>query len=183
MTSNSDIREPTATDQSLPARSIIGRHGVPIRRTLAPMVRRLQQICMHVIAEALADAGLVQLEFALLVFVDDVPGINQNTLSLALGIDRNNVSLIVDKLEARGLLKRHANNDDRRVYEIHITAQGKRLLRTCVPGVREANNRILAPLKETEKKRFLDMLFRIIDANIIYARPGGGRRKRGSMAS
>jgi DNA-binding MarR family transcriptional regulator len=46
----------------------------------------------------------VQLEHALLVFADDAPGISQQSLSEALGIDRNNVSLIADKLEARGLL-------------------------------------------------------------------------------
>jgi DNA-binding MarR family transcriptional regulator len=47
--------------------------------------------------------GLVQLEYALLVFVDDVPGIDPQTLSEALGIDRNNVSLIVERLGARSL--------------------------------------------------------------------------------
>jgi DNA-binding transcriptional regulator LsrR (DeoR family) len=41
----------------------------------------------------------------LLVFVGDVPGIDQQTLSEALGIDRNNVSLIVERLRARGVLR------------------------------------------------------------------------------
>ena len=100
--------------EAKPTRFITPSDGVPIRRSAAPLVRRLQQICLSVIAEALADAELVQLEFALLVFVDDVPGISQQTLSEALGIDRNNVSLIVDKLEGRGLLKRSVNGADRR---------------------------------------------------------------------
>src|SRR5712671_676720 len=86
------------------ANLIMASDGIPIRRALAPLVRRLQQICLSMIADAVADAELVQLEYALLVFVDDVPGISQQTLSEALGIDRNNVSLIADKLEARGLL-------------------------------------------------------------------------------
>jgi DNA-binding MarR family transcriptional regulator len=164
-----------------PANSIIGRDGVPIRRALAPLVRRLQQICLSMIAEALADAELVQLEFALLVFVDDAPGISQQTLSEALGIDRNNVSLIADKLEARGLLKRSVNGADRRARELYITPRGKKLWRQCRPRVRQANDGILAPLKAGEKGLFLDMLVRIVDANRIHARPGGGRRKRGSM--
>src|SRR5215218_11118793 len=94
------------------ARLIMANDGVPIRRAVAPLVRRLQQICLSIIAEALAGAELVQLEYALLIFVDDVPGISQQTLSEALGIDRNNVSLIVDRLEARGLLKRSVNGAD-----------------------------------------------------------------------
>ena len=85
------------------------------------------------VAVALEDAGLVQLEYALLVFVDHVPGISQQSLSEALGIDRNNVSLIVDKLEARGLLKRAVNGADRRARELTITPEGRKLRRGCFP--------------------------------------------------
>ena len=81
------------------------------------------------ITDALAGAELVQLEYALLVFVDDVPGISQQALSEALGIDRNNVSLIADKLEARGLLKRAVNGADRRARELYITPKGRKLWR------------------------------------------------------
>jgi DNA-binding MarR family transcriptional regulator len=161
----------------LEKKPILGGDGVPIRRTLAPLVRRLQQICLSMVAKAVADAELVQLEYALLVFVDDVPGISQQTLSEALGIDRNNVSLIADKLEARGLLKRSVNGADRRARELYITPQGKKLWRGCRSRVVEANDRVLASLNAKEKKLFLDMLLRVVNANKVHARPGGGRRK------
>jgi DNA-binding MarR family transcriptional regulator len=161
--------------------SIVGHDGIPARRVLAPLARRLQQICLSMVAEAVADAELVQLEYALLVFVDDVPGISQHTLSEALGIDRNNVSLIADKLEARGLLTRSVNGADRRARELYITPQGKKLWRGCRSRVLEANEQILACLNAKEKEFFLDMLLRVVNANRVHARPGGGRRKRGSM--
>jgi DNA-binding MarR family transcriptional regulator len=166
-----------------PSAPILGPDDVPIRRQLAPLVRRLQQICQTMIGGVLQDAGLVQLEFALLVFVDDVPGISQQTLSEALGLDRNNVSLIADKLEARGLLKRAVNGADRRARELYITPKGNKLWRGCQPRVRQANDRILASLKADEKEFFLDMLVRVVEANRIHARPGGGRRKRRSVKS
>jgi DNA-binding MarR family transcriptional regulator len=163
------------------ARLIMTSDGVPIRRAVAPLVRRLQQICLSVIAEALADAELVQLEYALLIFVDDVPGINQQTLSEALGIDRNNVSLIVDKLEARGLLKRSVNGADRRARELYITPQGKKLWQRFRLKVVAANNGVIACLNARKRELFLDMLVRVVNANKEHARPGGGRRKRGSI--
>lgn len=166
-----------------PATPILGRDGVPIRRALAPLVRRLQQICSCVIADVLEGAGLVQLEYALLVFVDDLPGISQQTLSEALGIDRNNVSLIADKLEARGLLKRAVNGADRRARQLYITPQGRKLWRRYQPRVWQANDGILSCLQAGEKKLFLDMLVSVVDANKLHARPGGGRRKRGSKSS
>jgi len=164
-----------------PSRLIVASDGVPIRRAVAPLVRRLQQICLSMITEAVADAGLVQLEYALLVFVDDIPGISQQTLSEALGIDRNNVSLIVDKLEARGLLKRSVNGADRRAREVYITPRGKKLWQGCRLKVLAANNSIVACLNSGEQKKFLDMLVRVVNANKNHARPGGGRRKRGSI--
>ena len=117
------------------------------------------------------------------MFVDDVPGISQQALSEALGIDRNNVSLIVDKLEARGLLKRAVNGADRRARELTITPDGKKLWRGYRARIRLANDRILSPLKPDEKELFLDMLVRVVESNRVHARPGGGRRKRSSVKS
>jgi DNA-binding MarR family transcriptional regulator len=173
----------SAEPHEQPSKFMMGQGGVPMRRTVAPLVRRLQQICQSVIGEALSDVGLVQLEYALLVFVDDVPGIGQQTLSEALGIDRNNVSLIAERLEARGFLKRSVSGADRRARELTITPRGKKLWRGVRDRVREANDRILSPLNATEKKLFLDLLVRIVDGNWVHARPGGGRRKRGSERS
>lgn len=157
---------------------VLGADGVPIRRVIAPLVRRLQQVCLSVVADVLRDAGLVQLEYALLVFVNDVSGISQQTLSEALGIDRNNVSLLADGLEARGLLKRAVNGADRRARQLYITPRGRKLLRQYQPRVREANERVLSCLGSSEKELFLDMLVRVLNANKLHARPGGGRRRR-----
>jgi DNA-binding MarR family transcriptional regulator len=132
------------------------------------------------IAEALADAGLAQLEYAVLVFIDDVPGIHQRMLSEAMGIDRNNVSVIVDQLEARGLLTRSRGIEDRRAQQLFLTRQGKALWRRFQPNVLAANERILSPLKAAQRKLLIDVLVRLVQAHRIHARPGAGRRKRRS---
>src|SRR3954466_4983775 len=171
----------TASDsdpQTGGSRHQTGRDGVPVRRSVAPLTRSLQQICTSFVAEALAKAELVQLEFALIVFVNDAPGISQQTLSEAMGVDRNNVGLIAEKLEARGLLKRSVNEDDRRARQVYLTRKGERLWRQCQPEVFAANQRVLAPLNASEKKLFIDMLVRLVEGNRAHARPGAGRRKR-----
>jgi DNA-binding MarR family transcriptional regulator len=160
--------------------SVLGLDGIPIRRITAPLVRRLQQICVAMVSEALADAGLVQLEYAVLVFIDDVPGIHQRTLSQAMGIDRNNVSVIVDRLEARGLVVRSPGTEDRRARQLFLTPRGKALWRRFRPKIRSANERIVSPLKPAERELFIDMLARLVQAHRVHARPGAGRRKRRS---
>jgi DNA-binding MarR family transcriptional regulator len=171
----------TAIVSDEPARATIGRDGIPIRRITAPLVRRLQQICVAMISEALAGSDLVQLEYAVLAFIDDVPGIHQHTLSEAMGIDRNNVSVIVDRLEQRGLVTRSPGAEDRRARQLFLTSRGKALWRRYRLNVRAANERILSVLKPAERKLFVDMLVRLVQAHQVHARPGAGRRKRRSL--
>jgi DNA-binding MarR family transcriptional regulator len=161
----------------------IGRDGVPVRWAVVPLTRSLHQICTSIVAEALAGAELVQLEYALMVFVNDAPGISQQTLSEAMGVDRNNIGLIAEKLEARGLLRRSVNGDDRRARQVYLTRKGARLWRQCRPEIFAANERVLAPLNASEKKLFIDMLVRLVEGNRVHARPGAGRRKRTSSKS
>jgi DNA-binding MarR family transcriptional regulator len=166
------------TDVSDAPNSGIVRDGVPIRRTIAPLVRRLQQICVTMVADALADAGLVQLEYAVMVFIDAVPGIDQRTLAEAMGIDRNNVGVIVERLEARGLIIRPIKAADRRARELCLTLAGQTLWQKFRPQIKAANDRILSPLKPAERKLFIETLIRLVEAHRVHARPGAGRRKR-----
>lgn len=157
--------------------------GIPIRRQPAPLARRFQQISVAMIAEAFAAEELVQIEFAALTFLDDVPDIDQRRLAESLGIDRNNAGQIVERFEKQGLLNRRINGDDRRARQLSLTAKGRRILDRMRPKARAANERILSPLAPAEREVFIDLLVRIIEGNSSYARPGAGRRKRGSLQS
>jgi DNA-binding MarR family transcriptional regulator len=126
---------------------------------------------------------VVQLEWAVLIFIDDVPGIDQSRLSQAMGIDRNSVSSILERLEAKGLVERRVNGADKRAREVYLTAKARDLRRRVGPKVLAANDRILAPLKASERKLFIDMLVRLVEGNREHARPGAGRHKRGSLQS
>jgi DNA-binding MarR family transcriptional regulator len=155
--------------------------GIPVRRLAAPLARRFQQICVTMVAEALSGAGIVQLEWAVLTFIEDVPGIDQRRLSQAMGIDRNSVSSILERLEAKGLVKRRINGADKRAREVYLTAKAEAQRRRYQPKTRAANERILAPLKKNERVHFIDMLVRLVEGNRMHARPGAGRHRRGSL--
>ncbi len=161
---------------------MLGENGVPIRKVPAPLARRFQQICASIIAETLAGTDIVQLEFAALMFVADVPGIEQWRLAEAIGIDRNSASLLADQLEKKGLIERRINGADRRARELHVTTKGKRAIVRLRPKVRASNERILAPLSTSERTLLIDLLVKLIEGNSRHARPGAGRRKRGSAA-
>ena len=155
----------------------------PLPRRASPLARRFQQICAAMIAEALAGEEVVQLEYGTLLCIEIEPGIDQRRLAEAMGIDPSNASLIVDRLQSLELIERRVNGADRRARELYLTPKGKKLWRRIRPRTTAANACVLAPLAPAERELFLDLLIRIIDANRAYARPGAGRRKRGSLQS
>jgi len=135
------------------------------------------------VAESVASADLTPLQFAVLAYLnkqDGEPGVDQISLAGRLGVDRNSASVLVEELAARGLINRRVNGADRRARILSLTAKGERLYeRLRVENV-AANDRVLDPLSSHERKILIDLLIRVISANAAYARPGAGRRKRGS---
>jgi DNA-binding MarR family transcriptional regulator len=157
--------------------------GPPLVRAASALARRFQLICAAVIADALAGQEVVQLEYGTLLCLEIEPGIDQRRLAEALGIDPSNASLIVDRLHSKGLIERQVKGDDRRARQLYLTPKGRALWRRLRPKTSAANQQVLAPLTVPERELFLDFLIRLIEGNRAHARPGAGRRKRGSQAA
>jgi DNA-binding MarR family transcriptional regulator len=157
--------------------------GVPIRRVPVALARRFVQICMGVAAETLAEEDLAPLEYGVLAYLGDEPDLDQIGMAARLGTDRNTTSLLVEKLEGKGLIERRVNGADRRAKLLRLTARGDALHERIRPAMRASQRRILVALPPAEREPFLDQLIRIIKASEAYARPGSGRRKRAPRPS
>src|SRR5712691_5335037 len=169
---------PDAIAVTLPpmARSATGEPPLP--RVASALARRFNQVCAAMVAEALSGQEVVQLEYGSLVFLEIEPGIDQRRLAEAMGIDPSNASLIVDRLHSLGLIERRINGADRRARQLYLTPKGKALWRRLRPKTSAANARVLAPLTQSQRELFLDLLILLIEGNRTHARPGAGRRKR-----
>jgi len=163
--------------------SVILSNGVPIRRTPAALARRFSQICLAVVAESLAGEDVTPLEFAALAHLSDEPDIDVNGLAARLGVEQSHASLLVDRLVKAELVERSINGEDRRARLLRVTPPGAKLYQRLRRAAPARQDRMLAPLTSAERELFLDFLVRIIKANEGYARPGAGRRKRGSYPS
>jgi DNA-binding MarR family transcriptional regulator len=158
----------------------------PVRRVPLALARRFFQICTTAAAESVAEADLTPMEFAVMAYINrDVgePDIDQSSLAERMGIDRNNTSLLVERLVSKGLLERREHAVDRRVRLLRLTPRGEKLHRRLYPQAFAGQQRILAALKPAEQELLLDLLVRVIEYNIALARPGTGRRKRHSLSS
>jgi DNA-binding MarR family transcriptional regulator len=153
---------------------------VPIRRVPIALARRLFQICNAVAAEALVSTGLTPLQYAAMSYLGGESDIDQNGLAARIGVDRTHVGLLLDSLEAEGLVERRVNKADRRARLLSLTQEGAELLGRIGPQARAAQAGILAPLTDSEAEHLVDLLIRVIQANESYVGPGAGRRPRSS---
>jgi DNA-binding MarR family transcriptional regulator len=147
------------------------------------LARRLFQICTTATAEALEGFDLTPLQYAVLAYVQAERDLDQSGLAARLGVDRNNASLLVEQLEARGLLSRRVNGADRRARLLRLTPRGEKLRARVQPVTYAGQQRLLSVLAPAERELLLDLLVRVIEGNRALARPGTGRRKRGSVQS
>lgn len=129
------------------------------------LIRRCQQISVAIFLEECGDYQLRSVEYAVLVAVEDLPGLDQITLSGLVAVDRSSIVRIVEGLEKRGLLTREPRPADRRTRCLKLTEAGKALLEDVGPAVERVQRRLLAPLNSGERKQFKQMLEKITNTN------------------
>src|SRR5262245_54465182 len=111
---------PGATASSRTDQSALVRFGddvPPVLRFVTPIARRFFHVCVAMVADSLAEADLTPLEYGVLAYLSETygePGIDQISLAGRLGVDRNNASLLIDKMEARRLVERRVRSEVRR---------------------------------------------------------------------
>lgn len=128
-------------------------------------IRRLQQIAVALFLQETEPFGLTPVQYAALQGVATAPGVDQRTLARSIGLDTSTTGGVLDRLEARGLLQRQANPEDRRVRLLALTADGHALLRSVTPAMLRAQQRMLEPLPVAQRKEFMRMLRVLVEAN------------------
>jgi DNA-binding MarR family transcriptional regulator len=96
--------------------------------------------------------------------VKDNPGINQKALAEALVVAPPNLAPLLDRLEARGLLTRQRNPEDKRAQLVELTAQGTRLYGRALKAAAQADDAAVDKLSAVEREQ-LKMLLRKIFAD------------------
>ena len=105
--------------------------------------------------------GLRGYHYRLLVALDEQGPASQAALGRGTGIDRSDVTAAVVDLEERGLVRRDVNQEDRRRNIVSITAAGVQRLEALETIVDEVQERLLAPLSESERRQFVALMRRI----------------------
>ncbi|MBB4612854.1 MarR family winged helix-turn-helix transcriptional regulator [Novosphingobium taihuense] len=95
---------------------------------LAYQLRRAQEASFAAFAARVGEAGIWPGWYALLVVINDNPGINQRDLSHAVGRDKSTLTASLRELGKAGLIEKTRDEADQRSFRIALTAAGQRHL-------------------------------------------------------
>lgn len=99
--------------------------------------------------------------FATLMLIGRNPGISQTALSRANGRDKSTLTPVIADLVRRGFVRRLRLAEDRRSYQLTLTAPGRKLLRGLTASARRHDRHLDALIGRRDRARFLALLKKI----------------------
>jgi MarR family transcriptional regulator, 2-MHQ and catechol-resistance regulon repressor len=81
----------------------------------------------------LSDAGLTVSQFGVLEALFHLGPLSQSEIAKKVLKSTGNITLVIDNLEKRDLVKRERQEEDRRYYLVRLTAAGRRLIGGIFP--------------------------------------------------
>jgi len=122
------------------------------------LIRRCNQIAMAIFLAETAAFDLSPAQYGALALIVVEPGMDQTRLMERSALDRSSVTKCVDRLEARGAIRREVDAGDRRVRRLYATDDGRGLLDAVDAHALRSQQRILAPLGTEKALAFTEML-------------------------
>jgi len=134
------------------------------------LIRRLHQIHHALFLDECRTFRITPVQYGLLTVLSTRPGIDQVTLAAELGIDRTNVADVLARLAARGLVRRASAERDKRVKLAFLTVEGTKLTGKMYEAMHRSQERLIAPLSPAERRKFMAMLTRLVEASNQHGR-------------
>lgn len=134
--------------------------------TLLATARRIDAAC----AEMLSRYDLSEGRFAVLLAVEESPGLSPAEVATRVGVTRATVTGLVDGLARLGLVSRRTDGADRRALSLRLTPAGKALLAELVPQYRAWLSALVDGIAPTDRGVAMSVLSGL-QRNLIVGDP------------
>lgn len=134
-----------------------------INDSIGYLVSRLTQALGREIDRRMVDLGLTDAQWKPLLLLQQGACATAADISRMVGLDTGAVTRLLDRVEGKGLIRRVRSAADRRVVNLELTAEGRRVADE-VPGIISGlANQFLDGFSEEEYLQFKDYLNRALD--------------------
>ncbi len=140
--------------------------------TYVKLVRAAESLSAHIHGH-LAGAGLTISQFGVLEALYHLGPLSQAELARKILRSTGNITMVIDNLERRGLVKRERDLQDRRYYAVQLTAPGRKMIGSLFPRHAGGIVKGMSPLTTSEQET-LGNLCRKLGKSIHRNRKGEG---------
>jgi DNA-binding MarR family transcriptional regulator len=125
------------------------------------LLRKVSAASFEGFSSIAAEHGLHPMHFGMLNIIEAEEPISQRQLSSRTGIDPSTMVGRMDVLYDQGLVDRKRSTEDRRSYEIRLSAEGRRVLRELRKRAKQQADGFFAPLSSREREQLHALLAKL----------------------
>jgi DNA-binding MarR family transcriptional regulator len=100
-------------------------------------------------------------EYTVLALIQENAGCTPARLAKDLAVTAGNITMWVDRLVQRELVRREASASDRRVQHLFVTPKGATLVAAATRQLLEGERKRLAPLSPAERAMLIELLHKV----------------------
>jgi DNA-binding MarR family transcriptional regulator len=139
-----------------------GETRTQTRRRLAYLFKHAERLMSELHVEALAPFDIHARDLGVLLAIDSNEPASQQQIAQRMGVDRTTMVAIIDALEAKGLIARRPDTEDRRRNVVELTPAGQDMLREGIAASDAAEAELLASLSPEENLQLRNLLARVL---------------------
>jgi len=126
--------------------------------SIAFLIAKTRNILKNELEKELKPHGLTYAQRVILIRLCEKDGLTQKELAQDTYFEQSNMTLMLDKLELKGLIKRIPKENDRRAYRVKITPKGRELYALLVDMGEHVIERAFRGVSEQQKEELSHLL-------------------------
>lgn len=129
--------------------------------TLHYLIMANQMLVQKALLEQLKDTGLTIGQPKILDYLKDHDGSNQKEIARACFLEAGSLTIILNRMEEKGLIERRTLNGNRRSFHIFLTEEGKKKQQLVTDAFLEIEKKALSNISEKEYEQFISVYQKI----------------------
>jgi DNA-binding MarR family transcriptional regulator len=128
------------------------------------LIKRAQTVLHEAMADALGSYDLTVTQFAVLVALDDEPGLSNADLARRTFVTPQSMHAVLQELGRVQFVIRRPHPQHQRVLQAELTESGRRTLKSCATAVDAIEKQMLSKLSDPAKSSLASALSSCIDS-------------------
>ena len=129
--------------------------------TLHYLIMANQMLVQKALLEQLKNTGLTIGQPKILDYLKEHDGSNQKEIARACFLEAGSLTIILNKMEEKGLIERRRLNGNRRSFHIFLTEEGKKKQQLVADAFLEIEKKALSNISEKEYEQFISVYQKI----------------------